>query len=203
MSRTSPSPRRSTRPAAPVADTRRFERQIAAQDVEVAHPDAPRLVNEVGDDRDNILSGDVVVLIVENESMFARFLLDAVREQGMKGITTSLGVTALALAAEYKPAAVTLDIHLPDIEGWRVLDRLKNDPQMRHIPVAVISTDEARDRALESGAFTFLAKPVQSEAEIDALLVKIKQFVQRAGSDAARGQRRRIAVEVVRRVSRG
>ena len=69
--------------------------------------------------------GDVVVLIVENESMFARYLLDAVRDKGMKGITTSLGVTALALAAEYKPAAVTLDIHLPDIEGWRVLDRLE------------------------------------------------------------------------------
>ena len=144
--------------------------------------------------------GDVVVLIVENESMFARYLLDAVRDKGMKGITTSLGVTALALAAEYKPAAVTLDIHLPDIEGWRVLDRLKNDPQTRHVPVAVISTDEARDRALDSGAFTFLAKPVQSEAQIDALLDKVKQFV-------GRGERTLLAVsadpsrlEVVRRL---
>jgi CheY-like chemotaxis protein len=119
---------------------------------ELGH-EAPRLVNEVGDDRASLQPGDTVVLIVENESMFARYLLDAVRERGMKGITTSLGVTALALAAEYKPSAVTLDIHLPDIAGWRVLDRLKNDPQMRHVPVAVISTDEARDRALDSGAF--------------------------------------------------
>jgi signal transduction histidine kinase/CheY-like chemotaxis protein len=166
---------------------RRFEREISAQDENVAHPDAPRLVNEVGDDRGNILPGDAVVLIVENESMFARYLLDAVRDRGMKGITTSLGVTALALAAEYKPAAVTLDIHLPDIEGWRVLDRLKNDPQTRHVPVAVISTDEARDRALDSGAFTFLAKPVQSEEAIDTLLEKVKQFV-------GRGQRTLLAV---------
>jgi CheY-like chemotaxis protein len=111
--------------------------------------------------------------------MFARYLLDAARERGMKGITTSLGVTALALAAEYKPAAVTLDIHLPDIAGWRVLDRLKNDPQMRHVPVAVISTDDARERALESGAFAFLAKPVPDEAHVDALLQKIRRFVER------------------------
>jgi CheY-like chemotaxis protein len=141
------------------------------------------MVNEVGDDRDNLQPGDTVMLIVENESMFARYLLDAARERGMKGITTSLGVTALALAAEYKPAAVTLDIHLPDIAGWRVLDRLKNDPQMRHVPVAVISTDDARERAFESGAFAFLAKPVPDEAHVDALLRRS------AGSSSASGAR--------------
>jgi CheY-like chemotaxis protein len=147
---------------------------------EVAHTDAPRLVNELGDDRENVLPGDLVVLIVENDNAFARFLLDQTRDKGMKGIATSLGVTALALAAEYKPSAVTLDIHLPDIEGWRVLDRLKHDPQMRHVPVAVISTDDARERAIESGAYAFLAKPIQGESEVQALLDRIKQFAQRA-----------------------
>ena len=95
--------------------------------------------------------GDRVLLIVENDLGFARFLLDAAREQGFKGLVTSLGAAALALAREYKPDAITLDIFLPDIDGWRVLDRLKNDIATRHIPVCVISTDEARERALELG----------------------------------------------------
>jgi len=164
--------------SAPPAEAKRRIVSEVPEPAELAH-EAPRMVNEVGDDRDNLQPGDTVMLIVENESMFARYLLDAARERGMKGITTSLGVTALALAAEYKPAAVTLDIHLPDIAGWRVLDRLKNDPQMRHVPVAVISTDDARERALESGAFAFLAKPVPDEAHVDALLQKIRRFVER------------------------
>ena len=58
---------------------------------------------------------------------------------------------------------ITLDIYLPDIDGWRVLDRLKNDLATRHIPVCVISTDDARERALQAGAIGFLAKPMQSK----------------------------------------
>ena len=63
------------------------------------------------------------------------------------------------MAREYQPDAITLDIFLPDIEGWRVLERLKNDLSTRHIPVCVVSTDEARERALDSGAIGFIAKP--------------------------------------------
>ena len=132
------------------------------------------------DDRHAIVSGDRVLLIVENEPGFASLLLDAAREKGFKGIVTSSGVSALALAGEYMPAAVTLDIFLPDIDGWRVLDRLKNDDQTRHIPVSVISTDESRDRALKSGAFQFVAKPMQSKEVIDALLDRLGAYLRRA-----------------------
>ena len=107
----------------------------------------PKLVNEVGDDRDAIRPGDRVLLIVENDLNFARFMLETAREKGFKGLVTSLGAAALAMAREYKPDAVTLDICLPDIDGWRVLERLKNDVDTRHIPVCVISTEEARERA--------------------------------------------------------
>ncbi|HEX6945118.1 MAG TPA: response regulator, partial [Casimicrobiaceae bacterium] len=155
--------------------------------------DAPRLVNELDDDRASLLPGDVVILIVENDVAFARYLLDQVRELGMKGVTTSLGVTALALAAEFKPSAITLDIHLPDIEGWRVLDRLKHDPQTRHVPVAVVSTDDARERSLAAGAYAFLAKPIVGEGPVRALLDRLKRFVLRSArtllavsADAAR-----------------
>ncbi|HEV3239073.1 MAG TPA: HAMP domain-containing protein [Casimicrobiaceae bacterium] len=136
-------------------------------------------VNEVGDDRDSLTLGAPVLLIVENDLAFARFLLDTAREKGFKGIVTSMGVSALALAAEYKPSAVTLDIFLPDIDGWRVLDRLKHDTQTRHIPVSVVSTDESRERALNAGAFAFLAKPIRSKELIDALLDRLSAFVQR------------------------
>src|SRR5204863_495487 len=93
----------------------------------------------------------------------ARLLGDAARERGFKAITTSSGAEAVGMIAEYKPAAITLDISLPDIKGWRVLDRLKNDIATQHIPVAVISTDDSRERALAAGAHTFVAKPVQSK----------------------------------------
>ena len=87
-----------------------------------------------------------MLLIVENDLPFARLLLEVAREKGFKGLVTSLGAAALAMTRDYKPDAITLDICLPDIDGWRVLDRLKNDMTTRHIPVCVISTEEARER---------------------------------------------------------
>src|SRR5262249_52754348 len=106
------------------------------------------LVNEADDDRNCICPGDKVLLIVDNDTAFARFLLDAAREKGFKGLVTSLGASALQMTREYEPDALTLDIFLPDMEGWRVLERLKNDMHTRHVPVCIVSTDDARERAL-------------------------------------------------------
>src|SRR6185437_1510970 len=108
-----------------------------------------------------IQPGDRVLLIIENDLGFARFLLDTAREKGYKGLVTSFGATALALTHDYKPHAILLDIHLPDIQGWRVMERLKYDINTRHIPVCIISTDDARDRALSSGSLAFITKPIQ------------------------------------------
>jgi CheY-like chemotaxis protein len=143
----------------------------SARDMPVAE-----VTDEVGDDRDDIQPGDSVLVIVENDLGFARVLLDAAREKGFKGLVTSLGAAALALVREYHPDAVTLDILLPDMEGWRVLDRLKNDLAIRHIPVCVISTEEARARALQSGAVAFEAKPLQTREDVDRLLDMLKTF---------------------------
>jgi signal transduction histidine kinase/CheY-like chemotaxis protein/HAMP domain-containing protein len=137
------------------------------------------MINEVGDDRDNIQPGDQVLLIVENDLAFARFLLDTAHEKGMKALVTSLGAAALALTRDYRPDGITLDIFLPDIDGWRVLERLKNDMDTRHIPVCVISTDEARTRALSVGALTFLAKPIQSKDALDGTLQHLRDFCNR------------------------
>jgi CheY-like chemotaxis protein len=135
--------------------------------------------NEVGDDRNDIRPTDRVLLIVENDQGFSRFLLETAREMGFKGLVTSMGAAALTLTREYKPHAISLDINLPDIDGWRVLDRLKNDLSTRHIPVCVISTDESRERALSSGAFLFLAKPLQSRQVLDRMLSTVSDYVSR------------------------
>ncbi|HEY4374566.1 MAG TPA: HAMP domain-containing protein [Burkholderiales bacterium] len=136
-------------------------------------------VNEADDDRDAINQGDLVILIVENDAAFARFLLDAARERGFKGIVTSFGAGALTLATQYKPAAITLDMHLPDMEGWRVLDRLKQDLAACHIPVCVISTDDARERAFERGALSFVAKPIPAREILDRALGALYEYAAR------------------------
>ncbi|HEX4780400.1 MAG TPA: response regulator, partial [Usitatibacter sp.] len=134
------------------------------------------LVNEANDDRDSVHAGDKCVLIVENDLTFARVLLESAREQGFKGIVTSHGTAALTIVNEIVPSAILLDIFLPDIEGWRVLSRLKNDLATRHIPVHVISTEEARERALQSGARRFIAKPIQSRKAVDDVISDVKRY---------------------------
>jgi HAMP domain-containing protein/signal transduction histidine kinase/DNA-binding response OmpR family regulator len=139
----------------------------------------PRLVNEAGDDRANLQPGESVLLIVENDLPFARLMLEAAHEKGFKAIVTSLGAAALALTREYEPDAVTLDIFLPDMDGWRVLQRLKNDLLTRHIPVCVVSTEEGRDRASELGALEFVAKPIQNRGILDQLLDHLRDILSR------------------------
>jgi HAMP domain-containing protein/signal transduction histidine kinase/CheY-like chemotaxis protein len=142
-------------------------------------PEPLPLINEVGDDRDNLKPGDRILLIIENDLAFARFLLDAARQKGFKGLVTSLGAAALAMARDFKPDALTLDIFLPDMEGWRVLDRLKNDVTTRHIPVCVISTDEASERAPSSGALAFVCKPIKTKETLDQMLDDLREYVRR------------------------
>ena len=120
-------------------------------------------VSDVSDDRYSIFDGERVVLIVEDDINFAGILLDLAREKGFKGLIATRGDTALALARKYKPDAITLDLKLPDRDGWTVLDRLKHDPNTSHIPVHIISGEEQRQRALHSGAITHLQKPVSRD----------------------------------------
>jgi signal transduction histidine kinase/DNA-binding response OmpR family regulator/HAMP domain-containing protein len=170
----------------PASEARHESAEVAVMSETQAAPVA--MVNEADDDREAIHPSDRTILIVENDLAFARVLLEAAREQGMKGIVTSQGTTALSLIHEYKPAAILLDIFLPDIEGWRVLSRIKNDPAVRHTPVHVISTEEARDRALESGARCFVSKPIPSRKAVDEVLEEAARY-------AGRPERRLLLVE--------
>ena len=172
-------PQKSARRPAAVLSENGAAKHASAPEISPLVLEVPKLVNEVGDDRDSIQPGDPVLLIVENDLGFARLLLETAREKGFKGLVTSLGAAALAMTRDYKPHAITLDIYLPDIDGWRVLDRLKNDIALRHIPVCVLSTEDVRDRALRCGAISVLTKPLQSKEMLEQLLETILQFIGR------------------------
>ena len=118
---------------------------------------------EIDDDRNLIRPGDPVLLIVEDDVTFARILVDLAHERNIKALVAIRGGTALTLAREFVPGAITLDIALPDVAGWTILDRLKHDPTTRHIPVHVISGDENRRRGLALGAMTYLEKSVTKD----------------------------------------
>ncbi|HUG90376.1 MAG TPA: response regulator, partial [Planctomycetaceae bacterium] len=153
------------------------------------------LPNEAGDDRNNLQPGDRVLLIVDNEVSFARLVLEAARAKGFKGLVTPLGSAALVLARDYQPDAITLDIRLPDIDGWRVLSYLKSELTTRHIPVFVISTVDNPEQGLGRGAIGVLAKPIESQDLLDRSLESIAAFVSRSrrvlvvDGDAARRSR--------------
>ncbi len=142
-------------------------------------PEAPALPDlSVSDDSDNIGPDDRVLLIVENDMSFARVLLDLARSEGFKAIVTAYGATALNKVKEFNPSAITLDIKLPDIDGWRVLHRLKDDVTTRHIPVYVMTTDEDWERGLQVGAIGGLSKPIKTRDELDKTFAHLKQAIE-------------------------
>jgi CheY-like chemotaxis protein len=133
---------------------------------------------ETRDNRDVIQPGDRILLIVEDDPGFAKILLDLAREKGFRGIVARRGALALELAHSHKPDAITLDIHIPDMDGWTVLDVLKSDPGLRHIPVDVISVEDNSLRGLSHGAFQFLCKPV-SRSQLDTAMETTLKFLDR------------------------
>jgi CheY-like chemotaxis protein len=135
----------------------------------------------VADDRADIADGDRVVLIVEDDANFARTELAMARERGFKGIVAVRGDEGVALAREYRPDAIILDMALPVQDGWQVLDNLKRHPATRHIPVHVVSggvENGGVHDALRAGAVAVLQKPVE-HAHLDAQFRRIAEFVER------------------------
>ena len=133
---------------------------------------------EMYDDRNHLRADDEVLLIIEDDMRFGRIMLDLAHQSGFKGVLAGSGEEALRLASKFQPQAITLDLHLPGIHGWSVLDRLKHDPRTRHIPVQVISAFDERAFSLKLGAIGFLKKPVTHEDLLEAFS-SLRGFLQK------------------------
>jgi HAMP domain-containing protein/CheY-like chemotaxis protein/signal transduction histidine kinase len=142
-----------------------------------AHVVSERAIEPIPDDRMDIQPGDAILLIVEDDPHYARILVDLARDKGFKALLAMRGDDALNLAKQYQPAAVSLDVFLPDMLGWTVLSQLKQSALTRHIPVQIVSLDEDRQHGLARGAFAFVNKPTTREG-IEEALSRIKEFAE-------------------------
>jgi CheY-like chemotaxis protein len=142
---------------------------------QLSHVVVPETPEKLPDDRDDLQAGDTTLLIVEDDIHYARILSDLARSKGFKVLIASRGAEGLALAREFHPTAVSLDVFLPDMLGWTVLNHLKQDPTTRHIPVQLLTMDEDRQHGLARGAFSFVTKPVTSDG-LEAALDKIRDY---------------------------
>jgi CheY-like chemotaxis protein/signal transduction histidine kinase/HAMP domain-containing protein len=171
----STAPRRTTPAKAQPAS--RDQRRKPAGDALQYRPERRTMPQtSITDDRERIEEGDRTVLVIENDQNFAKVLLEMAREKGFKGVVELDGEAGLTAAREIRPDAITLDIDMPGMNGLEVLDRLKRDPETRHVPVHIISGVEEKREGLKAGAIAFLAKPVSKEA-LDAAFGRISTFI--------------------------
>ncbi|HVK99993.1 MAG TPA: response regulator [Dongiaceae bacterium] len=136
---------------------------------------APAREEHIEDDRNSIENGDPVLLIIEDDPHYARILLGLGRDRGFKGIVAPKGSLGLSLARQFHPTAISLDIFLPDMLGWTVLNQLKLDPATRHIPVQVVTMEEERQHGLSHGAFSYLIKAPTTDG-LEAGIERLKSF---------------------------
>ncbi|OIN60870.1 response regulator [Arsenicibacter rosenii] len=116
----------------------------------------------VEDDRNTVHEGDRLVLIIEDDPVFARIVRDVARARQYKALVALQGDEGMELARHYKPSAIILDMKLPVVDGWSILSWLKSDPRLKSIPVHVISgADEVR--LSENGLQAYLQKPVTKQ----------------------------------------
>ncbi len=135
----------------------------------------------IPDDRHQILPGDKIILIVEDDTHFASALLEYTRSQSYKGIVAVRGDEGIQLAKTYLPLGILLDIQLPVRNGWEVMEDLKKDPATRHIPVHIMSSFEAKKESISKGAVDFINKPVAFE-QMQDIFRKIEDVLKRENS---------------------
>jgi CheY-like chemotaxis protein len=159
----------------PTSSPQPVKAALPAMPVAAVQPD--NVPETIPDDRLDVVPGDPILLIVEDDSHYARIVMDIARDAGFKVLLATKGSDAIELAKQYQPAAVSLDIFLPDMLGWSVLSQLKQNPLTRHIPVQIVTFDEDRQHGLSSGAFSFVTKPTTKE-HLENELARIKAYSQ-------------------------
>ncbi|MBF0622563.1 MAG: response regulator [Magnetococcales bacterium] len=132
-------------------------------------------VISVPDDRSTLASDDQIMLIIEDDKIFAEILRDQANERGFKCLIATSGEMGIKLAEHYKPLGIILDIGLPDMDGWSVMEKLKEQPDIRHIPIHIISGMEKQLDGLLMGAIGHLTKPVSKE-QLSSVFDRIMHF---------------------------
>lgn len=167
----------------PGNDTNNLVNEVTEQKEEkIAQPRnkyiSPSIPDDIPDDRDNITENDKIILIVEDDTTFAKSLLDFTRKRGYKGIVSVRGDHALNFALVYKPIGILLDIQLPVKSGWEVMEELKSHTQTKHIPVHIMSSHQLKQESLLKGAVNFLNKPFAFE-EMPEVFKRIEHIINR------------------------
>ncbi len=126
-----------------------------------------KIPEEVEDDRNNISRDDKVILIIEDDTNFAKALLKYARLQKYKGIVVVRGDHGLPAALRYRPHAILLDVQLPVKDGWEIMDELKSHQDTRHIPVHMMSVLHVKQESLMKGAIDFINKPMALDQMTD------------------------------------
>lgn len=172
-------------PDAPPAEPARE----AAVQVPVANPgpSKEKLPPPVSDDRDGLEENDRVILLIEDDLRFLKILCGQVRERGFKCLAATTGEDGLELARKHLPSGVVLDINLPGMDGWAVLNTLKQDVSLRHIPVHIVSVEEANVEWQRLGAIGQAAKPINRE--------QIKKVLERLEAASSQAPKRVLVVE--------
>ncbi|GAB2504435.1 HAMP domain-containing protein [Lysobacter humi (ex Lee et al. 2017)] len=147
---------------------------LAAADAETEAMALPT-PEAVSDDRERLDTERPTLLVVEDDPRYAAVMRDLARSRGFNVLVANRGADALKLVREYSPNAISLDIFLPDMLGWTVLARLKQDANTRHIPVQIVTVEEDRHHSLERGAFSYVAKPSSSDA-IGSALDRMREY---------------------------
>jgi PAS domain S-box-containing protein len=136
----------------------------------------PAEEKKIGDDRNHLQAGDKSILLIEDDRKFSRLLTEFARERGFKCLIATDGQTGLQLAQQYQPHAIILDVGLPQMDGWTVMEKLKDNPKTRHIPVHFMSASEQDMDAKKMGAIGYLLKPV-GMGEINEAFKNIEQYL--------------------------
>jgi CheY-like chemotaxis protein len=157
--------------AAPAVEAKRSERIFGTP-----------LVNFLADDRDHMGPADKTILIIEDDRDFAATLQSFCRDKGFMTVVALTGEDGLKLARTYAFKAIILDIHLPGIDGWAVLEALKENPATRHIPVHFMSADDPVPQVFTKGAIGYLKKPVNPE-DLEMVMANLKAMIDKKMKD--------------------
>jgi HAMP domain-containing protein/signal transduction histidine kinase/CheY-like chemotaxis protein len=125
------------------------------------------MINDTGDDRNNIQPNEKSILIVEDDLRFGKIIIEKAHQYGLKAIVATNYIEVFDFINRFMPIAITLDVKLPDTSGWKVMELLRNDLSYRHIPIHLISGEENRNLALKRGARSFRLKPLDNESLSD------------------------------------